>query len=576
MGEYDKIDGNQVLPLYKEKAGDYMYKLILADDEVDVREGLLELIDWESIGYKVVDTAENGREAAEMIDKHMPDVVVTDIQMPFMDGLQLTEWIRQVHPTIKVIILTGYEQFDYAKQAIRLDVTEYVLKPFSSEELADILWKVKMEIDEELKMRKNIQTLTEYYHRNLPVLQRLFLSSLVSRPLSEQEIADKCRSYALQLEGQMYVVSIIRLDPTVRLDRAGGVDEQAAVESILPRDTDDQQLELFAVLNIVDEIIREHPRDQAFIYHDDVVLLSVYDDPNPDRVIDITLKLLEEMRFSIERYLKLCTTIGVGTACASLSNCYYSYKEAIHALDYRLVLGGNKIIYIGDVEAPEEKVFEFDELKEQELIRCLKFGSDEELGLLLEQLFRNLLDCRKSLQDFQLRLLVILTAVIKAANDIHIDFERLFGEGGGFISQIFRFTQADEARGWFIDICMKLKRMISSQRQTSYNLLVDQAKAYIMDHYCDPDISINKVCACLHISSGYFSNIFKRETKLTFVNYLQNVRMEAAKNLLASTDKKSFEIAELVGFSDPNYFSFCFRKKYGLSPKEYRNGAKIV
>ncbi|HEY4392198.1 MAG TPA: response regulator, partial [Paenibacillus sp.] len=239
-----------------------MYKLILADDEEDVREGLLDLIDWESIGYQIVDTAENGREAIDLIERHVPDVVVTDIQMPFMDGLKLTEWIRKAYPATKVIILTGYEQFEYAQRAIQLDVNEYVLKPFSSEELAEVLRKVKLQMDGELETRKNVQLLTEHYKRNLPVLQRLFLSSLVSRPLSQQEIFEKCRGYNLYLQGEAYVTSIIRIDRAIRLaEGIGPGSNQKLVNKLSLRETDDQQLQLFAVLNIVTEMIREHSRD---------------------------------------------------------------------------------------------------------------------------------------------------------------------------------------------------------------------------------------------------------------------------------------------------------------------------
>lgn len=119
------------------------YKLILVDDEEDVREGLLGQIQWESLGYQVMDTAENGKEAAEMVEKHHPDVVVTDIQMPFMNGLQLSEWIRNHYPGTKIIILTGYDEFEYAQKAIRLGIDEYVLKPFSAGELVEVLEKVK-------------------------------------------------------------------------------------------------------------------------------------------------------------------------------------------------------------------------------------------------------------------------------------------------------------------------------------------------------------------------------------------------------------------------------------------------
>lgn len=131
-----------------------MYKLILAEDEEDVREGIIAQIDWGSYGFEVVDQAENGREAAESIDRLLPDVVVTDIQMPFMNGLQLSEWIRSRHPNTKIIILTGYDEFEYAQKAIKLQIDEYILKPFSSQELIDTLLKVRKTIEAEIAEKK--------------------------------------------------------------------------------------------------------------------------------------------------------------------------------------------------------------------------------------------------------------------------------------------------------------------------------------------------------------------------------------------------------------------------------------
>lgn len=192
-----------------------MYKLILADDEADVREGLAEQIDWAGLGFMVMDTAENGKEAAELIEKHVPDVVVTDIQMPFMSGLQLSDWIRTHYPSTKIIILTGFEEFEYAQQAIRLQIDEYLLKPFSSGELAEVLRKVKRNIDEELAERENVQSLTAHYRQSLPILQSLFLSSLVSRRLPDAEIREKSRNYELDLDGDGYMVSVISVDSLI-------------------------------------------------------------------------------------------------------------------------------------------------------------------------------------------------------------------------------------------------------------------------------------------------------------------------------------------------------------------------
>lgn len=553
-----------------------MYKLILADDEEDVREGLLHLIDWDSLGYRIMETAENGREAAELVEKHVPDVVVTDIQMPFMNGLQLAEWIREKYPATKIIILTGYEEFEYAQKAIRLGIDEYVLKPFSAGELADILRKVKNQIDEEMAAKENVQLLTEHYRKNLPILQSQFLSSLVSRRLPEAEICEKSEHYNLELGGSGYMVSVIRIDtaPTRRAVSARSLEEDdSSHRSLSLKDTNDKQLQLFAVLNIADEIVQRNPFDKAFIHHDEVVLLSI-NRTGEESIADRTLDLLEEIRFSVERFLKLTVTVGAGSAIWHLSDAVISYEDAQKALDYRVILGGNKVIWIEDVETRQYVPLTIDDVREKELIRCLKVGSDQELENLLEELFSSLAGSSASYQDFQLYLLEILTTVIKVAKDIQVDLDKLFGDGTGFLGQFAKFAHADEAKSWFLEVCKKLKNFIASDRQSSYNKLVDEAKEYISANFGDNEISITKICQHLHISSGYFSNIFKKETKMTFVNYLMGVRMDAAQELLATTDLKAFEIAERVGFADPNYFSFCFRKKFGVSPKEYRSGAR--
>lgn len=199
-----------------------MYKLILAEDEEDVREGIIAQIDWGSYGFEVVDQAENGREAAESIDRLLPDVVVTDIQMPFMNGLQLSEWIRSRHPNTKIIILTGYDEFEYAQKAIKLQIDEYILKPFSSQELIDTLLKVRKTIEAEIAEKENVFVLSEHYRKSLPVLREQFLSSLVSRRLRPVEIAEKSAEYGINLSGESFQSSVISID-YIRSEKNAGV-----------------------------------------------------------------------------------------------------------------------------------------------------------------------------------------------------------------------------------------------------------------------------------------------------------------------------------------------------------------
>ncbi|MBT2293515.1 response regulator [Paenibacillus albidus] len=547
-----------------------MFKLILVEDEEDVREGMAGQIDWARYGFEVVEQAENGKEATEAIDRLLPDVVVTDIQMPFMNGLQLAEWIRSHHPATKIIILTGYDEFEYAQQAIKLQIDEYILKPFSSQELIDVLLKVKVTLEAEIAEKENVFVLSEHYRKSLPVLREQFLSSLVSRRLPSAEIAAKSVEYGIILAGERFQSSVIRVDNI----RGAGEAQQSAHKPVSLRDTGDHNLQLFAVLNIAEEISEKHAFGRVFIHRDDVVLLSVSASGDKGEITGKTLEILEEIRLNVQRFLKLTITAGAGTVCDSPALLFQSFEDARQALDYRLILGNNKVIWIEDVESRPSRMLAYDELTQQSLIRTIKLGTVQELKEVVEELFGGLDAGQVSTQDYQIFLLEIITSILRVAKESGSETSGLIGSGIHSLLDMNQFNNMGEAKQWIIAVCTRLMNSIALERQSSYKQLIDQAKEYIRSHYEESDISIGKVCQQLHISTGYFSSIFKKEMKMTFVSYLLQIRLEAAKELLRSTELKAFEIAEKIGFADPNYFSFCFRKKYGQSPKEYKNSSR--
>ncbi|ULO09387.1 response regulator [Paenibacillus sp. 19GGS1-52] len=547
-----------------------MYKLILVEDEEDVREGIVGQIDWEHYGFEVVDQAENGREAAESIDRLLPDVVVTDIQMPFMNGLQLAEWIRNHHPNTKIIILTGYDEFEYAQRAIKLQIDEYILKPFSSQELIDILLKVRATIEAEIAEKENVFVLSEHYRKSLPVLREQFLSSLVSRRLPPSEIAEKSMEYGIMLSGELFQASVIRVDHI----RTDGESDLPSGKPVSLRDTGDRNLQLFAVLNVAEEICNKHRFGKVFIHRDDVVMLSIREDKDEAEITRMTLEILEEIRLNVQRFLKLTITAGTGTVCETPALLFHSFGDALQALDYRLILGNNRVIWIEDVESRSNRMLDYDELSQQSLMRTIKLGTAQELKEVVEELFSGLDAAQVSTQDYQIFLLEIITSILRVAKESGSETTEFIGSGIYSLTDMHKFNNMSEAKQWIITVCSQLMDTIASERQSSYKQLIDQAKEYIRSHYEESDISIGRVCQHLHISTGYFSSIFKKEMKMTFVSYLLQIRLEAAKELLRSTELKAFEIAEKIGFADPNYFSFCFRKKYGQSPKEYKNSSR--
>lgn len=344
-----------------------MYKLIVVDDEEDVREGVSQEIDWHSHGYEVVAKAENGREALELVERLRPDVVVTDIKMPFMNGLQLAESIGREYPGIRIIILTGFDEFEYAQKAVKLHIDEYVLKPFSASELIEALHKVKRRMDEEAAHRENVQLLRDSYRKSLPVLREVFLSSLLSRQLVQHDAFSKACEYGVELRSPEYLVSVISVDQPKQ---------------------EEQQLFLFAVKNIADEQLHTGQYAGIVFLHDDHVVLLMRTKADDTQRIEVrTQNIAEEIRRTIEKYMSITVTIGIGHVVTDLSALPYSYENAMQALDYKSILGCNRMIVIHDVEKQASEQLRLDERREHELVRCIKMGTSAELRAVMDELF---------------------------------------------------------------------------------------------------------------------------------------------------------------------------------------------
>ncbi|QOS77224.1 response regulator [Paenibacillus sp. JNUCC31] len=526
-----------------------MYRVLLVDDEEDVREGLVVEVDWEALDLRIVGLAENGREALEMAERVEPDIVVTDISMPFMDGLELAKRLRERNPLVKVVILTGYDEFDYARQAVSLSVDEYLLKPFSAGHLTELLTRLRAQMAAEVAEREDVQQLRDHYYTSLPLLQADLMATLLHRQKSPQYIHGKAKQCGLDLHGERYGVSVLTLH--MDGDQSGDV-----------------ELKQFAALNIAAEVWTEHGAGHAFMHQETIVLLYV-DRWGGEDGEKRQQQALENVMRSINHYLRIPATVGSGSIVNTLAGVKHAYEDALLALDYRLVPGTDPLIYIADVERQTAGKLRFDELKQQTLTRCLKAGTQAELEDALEIIFREI-TVEHGRSDIQLYLIEVLTNVWKAAQASGEAMEDIFGAGFQLYADLFRLPGLSEAQGKVREVCLLVQHRIASGRQHVYKDIVEQALSFTKEHYADPDLSIQKVCGHLHISSGYFCGIFKKEVQLTFLQYLMQIRMEAAKELLRSTEMKSFEIAGQVGFAEPNYFSFCFKKHIGISPKEYR------
>ena len=536
-----------------------MYKLIIVDDEEEVRKGIIQKIDWASFGFDIPREAENGRDALDLIEENVPDAVITDITMPVLDGLKLSSVISECYPTIKTVILTGFDEFKFAQQAIRYGVIDYILKPVLPKDINNLMTRLRNIIDEEVSQKEDINRLRSHYIKSLPIIREKFLTQLVTGSLSRAETDRRIQMYDVKLKGSTFMVAAAAIDAE-SMERSG-------------YGGDDSELCKFAILNISKEIIEKYPSGEAFFHDDNLVFILGSEDKDKNYLLTKTISLLDEIRFNIKKYLKIDISIGLGSMSNSVNKLKESYKNALSALEYKRLIGVNKVIYIEDLEPQSTDDIIFDEEKENQLISSIKFGSEKDVLEAIRDIFDDIIRPTLTLKDYQLYFLEIVATLSRLGRKFQVDIGQML-EVSNINAEIQKYTTLEEIKEWIEKICIELNKTISSRMQTKTQMLLEKAKDYINKNYSDDTLSLQKLADHLYISACYLSMIFKKEADETFLKYLVRVRLDAAKDLLRNTDLRTAEIAERVGYPDINYFSFFFKKNVGMSPREYRNSFK--
>ncbi len=536
-----------------------LYKILLVDDEEEIRKGIINKIKWEELGFCVVGEAENGMEALDIIDKTMPDIVFTDIKMPFMDGIKLAENIKYRFPTTKVIILSGFDDFEYAQVAIKLGVMRYILKPINSIEMKEILKELKALLDQEILAMSNIENLKANYEKSLPLLKERFLNHWISEYIAEEVIDESIKSFNLKLNAGHLIVAVIRPDDFIK-----EVDDSTFAKN--------KSLLKIAIFNICEEIAENKSLGSAFMKLNEIVLVMPLDEGESAKTSEQLFLGLDQIRITVQKYLNTTVTIGVGTVCTSKPLLYKSFEDALAALDYTVIVGSNKIIYIEDIEPAHYVDISFNESDERTLLGAIRVGDPRQIEEIIDTLVGKIEGVTLALKDYQLYILDIISGILKLKRTMALDLSSLFNKEDNFLTLINNFKTKEEIKEWLHHLCLMISKEISIKRNTNKNELIERAKDYIKQNYSDEELSAEKLCNYLHISTNYFSALFKKETKLTFTSYLTLIRIDKAKELLRTTELKAFDIGNKVGYSEGHYFSYVFKKTTGISPTEYRNG----
>ncbi len=527
-----------------------LYKVILVDDEEEVREAIRRRIDWEEIGFTVVGTAENGEEALELAENCEPDVVMTDIQMPFMDGLTLLKKLKERLPDIRSVIFSGYDDFEYAKEAIKLEAEEYILKPVDAQELRNIFLRIKDRLDEQLELRRNVEQLSKYYEDSRPMMKEQLIIGLLEGRELQFDLERYQKDFDIQIESAFYCAGAFRITP-IQNDK----------EKL------DKNLMAVSLKQMVTERFKDILDVEAFVYLDTVSVLA-------------RLKSTESYGRFVEEMDRICriahralganVSAGIGRVYGNAESIHTSFLEAKDAFHHRIFVGENQAICISDVDPTSHFEDYISEKQIRHILRQVKIGTRESL----EKEIRDFIDKIKrtdfglnQLQIFYAEFIVELLRLMRGHN-INVSDTAL-----GIVKtdvEMDSFASMDEFADKLIDLAEDIRERISSGRLDTTKKLAENAKQYIQDHYNESSLSVDDICAHLGVGTSYFSSVFKKETGMSFVTYLTNVRMNEAQRLLDTTSEKSYIIAGLVGYEEPNYFSYVFKKHFGTSPSKYR------
>lgn len=538
-------------------------KVFLVEDEMVIRRGIKNSIDWEKEGYIFCGEASDGELAYPMIIKEKPDILITDIRMPFMDGLELCKLVKKELPNIKILILSGYDEFDYAKEAIRLGVTEYLLKPISSGKLLEALNWVSESIRREKEDKDLVRKYMEEMRENTEHEKQKFFEQMIAGNLSMADALETGKKYEMNLSAGMYNLLLFRFTLGEENRKSGELlgEAEYAIEKLTER------------LEYVFEFQRG-VEGWAFL------LMADNEEQMSERVKELSKDLEEIMK----NYSTIAYFGGIGQPVARLRELEESFREAERALAARFTMELNRIISVEDIRMAQNvdtlddiEITSFGEIEKTRtmLEKFLNNGAEDEIDEFVDVYINELPE--ENLKSVLMRQYIIMDAYI-----VMMSFcEKIEGIEGEMQAQSEELKNSmktiqtlEEIKNY---IRMLLKKIIGVRDTISgrrYSDIIEIAKDQIRKTYMSDEISLNTIAAEVGMSPSYFSSIFSKEMGKTFVEYLTEIRMDRAKELLMCSSMKASEIGYEVGYKDPHYFSYIFKKTQNCTPKEFRARGK--
>ena len=555
-----------------------MIKVFLVEDEYAIREGIKKSVNWEAEGFILVGEAGDGEVAYPKIVKTKPDILLTDIRMPFMDGLELSALVKKELPDIKIIVLSGYDDFNYAKKAISIGVEEYILKPVSGENLMKELNKVA----ENIRDRRHEEEIRLKYMKDREEIRMLerqkFIHDMIDGKLTMQESIKIGGELGIDITSAFYDVVLLQV-----FDKNPG-NEQADAYSGTGEEIYSKLKGLF-----VDS-------KNSYLYEQVGDVLCFLGKADSLEEMDANLRNgMVRIKELMKNYEDNMYFISVGKPVERLRDVNISYDDASRKFAERYMCTDSFVFYNNDMPESETLRDRAEEKKEayagnesldlgnidigvisqKSVFQFLRNGTLSEIENFTEDYFSSI--GREALESLMLRRYVSMEALLGCGALIEntgTEKEKINTILNGLTDPIKASESLESTKKYLRDILTTTIEYRNTMADKKYTELIAKARKYIQDNYQNEEMSLQSVAGFVNVSSNHFSTIFRKETGENFIDYLTEVRMEKAKDLLTLTAMKSSEVGFEVGYRDPHYFSYIFKKTQGMSPKEYRRMKK--
>lgn len=526
-----------------------MYKILLVDDEVEVRESIARTVEWEKCGFSLCGCAAGALEAMQMAKSLLPDVVMTDICMPYMDGLELIERLKQMYPAMQFVVVSGYDDFNYAQKALQYQVMDYLLKPLSADGVREALKKIRDRLDAEASRRLDIEGFQEQARLNRVSLERMALMEMLFENTNES--AGFLSNVA---GGDFFPAHMALMEvPTTQEN-----------QEVLRREFQGRQdLLYFALQEIAQELISNEASGQCICHRGRFVLLLRCDQEK-------AVALMSMIMDTIRMYLHLSVKAALSTQVRSAQELPALYQRTLLLVGSDATFSGGSL-FLMEEEGPVDKEEGLADTLPSEVSQLLRAGDASRIDQYFSQLRETLAHLRVSPTLLQALCAMVHSAVFTTALRSGLSGDSILP-----LLEKYRMQpplETERVLDTLRNTVEEAARLIAERNRVSSKEFAGRIAAYIRDHYPEPALSISDLCDAFHISQTQLSLIFKREMGTSFLQYVLDLRISRAQELLRQSDKKIYQIALETGFEDPGYFSYCFKQRCGVTPKNYRQGA---